>query len=82
MTRSSFQEGYVCSRATERGTVHVIRYRVTSAAGLKPKSLLSPYVLVMTATQRWSARAGRARLLGLAMIDTAPHSKPFEGERG
>src|SRR5471030_994843 len=26
MTRSSFQKGYVFSRATERGTVHVIRY--------------------------------------------------------
>jgi hypothetical protein len=33
MTRSSFQEGYVCSRATERGTVHVIRYRVRSTDG-------------------------------------------------
>ena len=33
MTRSSFQKGYVFSRATERGTVHVIRYRVRSTDG-------------------------------------------------
>jgi hypothetical protein len=28
-----FQKGYVFTRATERGTVHVIRYRVRSADG-------------------------------------------------
>src|SRR5580704_1595837 len=33
MTRSSFQKGYVFTRTTERGTVHVIRYRVRSADG-------------------------------------------------
>lgn len=33
MTRSSFQKGYVFTRATERGMVHVIRYRVRSADG-------------------------------------------------
>ena len=33
---------------------------------------------VMMATQGWSALAGWASLLGLAMIDTTPHSKPFE----
>ena len=33
MTRSSFQKGYVFSPATERGTVHVIRYRVRSTDG-------------------------------------------------
>jgi integrase len=33
MTRSSFQRGYVFTRKTERGTVHVIRYRVRSADG-------------------------------------------------
>ena len=33
MTRSSFQKGYVFTRVTERGTVHVIRYRVRSADG-------------------------------------------------
>jgi hypothetical protein len=33
MTRSSFQKGYVFTRETERGTVHVIRYRVRSADG-------------------------------------------------
>jgi hypothetical protein len=33
---------------------------------------------VMMATQEWSALAGWASLLGLAMIDTTPHSKPFE----
>lgn len=33
MTRSSFQKGYVFTRKTERGTVHVIRYRVRSADG-------------------------------------------------
>lgn len=33
MTRSSFQKGYVFTRSTERGTVHVIRYRVRSADG-------------------------------------------------
>ena len=33
MTRSSFQKGYVFARVTERGTVHVIRYRVRSADG-------------------------------------------------
>ena len=30
MTRSSFQKGYVFSRTTEHGKVHVIRYRVRS----------------------------------------------------
>ena len=33
MTRSSFQKGYVFSRVTERGTVHVIRYRLRSTDG-------------------------------------------------
>ncbi len=33
LTRSSFQKGYVFTRTTERGTVHVIRYRVRSADG-------------------------------------------------
>jgi integrase len=33
MTRSSFQKGYVFTRKTDRGTVHVIRYRVRSADG-------------------------------------------------
>jgi integrase len=33
MTRSSFQKGYVFTRETERGKVHVIRYRVRSADG-------------------------------------------------
>src|SRR5580704_2411862 len=33
MTRSSFQKGYVFTRVTEHGTVHVIRYRVRSADG-------------------------------------------------
>src|ERR1700730_14474761 len=33
MTRSSFQKGYVFSRTTERGTIHVIRYRVRSTDG-------------------------------------------------
>ena len=28
MTRSSLQKGYVFARETERGKVHVIRYRV------------------------------------------------------
>jgi integrase len=31
MTRSSFQKGYVFARTTERGAIHVIRYRVRSA---------------------------------------------------
>jgi integrase len=33
MTRSSFQKGYVFSRETEHGRVHVIRYRVRSTDG-------------------------------------------------
>jgi integrase-like protein len=33
MTRSSFQKGYVFTRKTDRGRVHVIRYRVRSADG-------------------------------------------------
>src|SRR5712664_1544274 len=33
MTRSSFQKGYVFSRETEHGKVHVIRYRVRSVDG-------------------------------------------------
>lgn len=33
MTRSSFQKGYVFSRTTEHGKVHVIRYRVRSVDG-------------------------------------------------
>jgi hypothetical protein len=33
MTRSSFQKGYVFTRVTEPGTVHIIRYRVRSADG-------------------------------------------------
>src|SRR5438552_10368661 len=33
MARNSFQKGYVFTRKTERGTVHVIRYRVRSADG-------------------------------------------------
>lgn len=33
MTRSTFQKGYVFARVTERGKVHVIRYRVRSAEG-------------------------------------------------
>ena len=33
MTRSSFQTGYVFARGTERGKVHVIRYRVRKADG-------------------------------------------------
>lgn len=33
MTRSSFQKAYVFTRETERGKVHVIRYRVRSADG-------------------------------------------------
>lgn len=33
---------------------------------------------VMTAAQGWRALAGWASLLGLAMIDTTPDSKPFE----
>jgi Phage integrase, N-terminal SAM-like domain len=33
MTRRSFQKGYVFSRVTERGTVHVIRYRIRSTNG-------------------------------------------------
>src|SRR3984893_9869015 len=33
LTRNSFQRGYVFTRKTERGTVHVIRYRVRSADG-------------------------------------------------
>ncbi len=33
LTRSSFQKGYVFTRTTERGTVHVIRYRVRSVDG-------------------------------------------------
>jgi integrase len=33
MTRSSFQKGYVFSRETDRGKVHVIRYRVRTAEG-------------------------------------------------
>ena len=33
MTRSTFQKGYIFTRLTERGKVHVIRYRVRSADG-------------------------------------------------
>jgi hypothetical protein len=33
---------------------------------------------VMTAAQGWSVLAGWASLLGIAMIDTTPHSKPFD----
>src|SRR5438105_777279 len=33
MARSTFQQGYVFARATNRGKVHVIRYRVRSADG-------------------------------------------------
>jgi site-specific recombinase XerD len=33
MTRSTFQRGYIFTRLTERGKVHVIRYRVRSADG-------------------------------------------------
>ena len=33
MTRSSFQKGYVFTRKTDRGTVHVICYRMRSADG-------------------------------------------------
>jgi len=33
---------------------------------------------VMTAAQAWGALTGWASLLGLAMVDTTPHSKPFE----
>ena len=33
MTRTSFQKGYVFARETERGKVHVIRYRVRTADG-------------------------------------------------
>src|ERR1051325_10263852 len=33
MTRSTFQQGYVFSRTTRHGKVHVIRYRVRSADG-------------------------------------------------
>ena len=33
MTRSTFQKGYVFTRSTARGKVHVIRYRVRSADG-------------------------------------------------
>ena len=33
MTRSTFQKGYIFTRLTERGKVHVIRYRVRWADG-------------------------------------------------
>ena len=33
MTRTSFQRGYIFARKTDRGKVHVIRFRVRSTDG-------------------------------------------------
>jgi len=54
MTRSRSQKGYVFTRTTERGTVHVIRYRVRCTDGkLRHKAETTP--------QGCGANLGRAR---------------------
>lgn len=55
-----------------------LHYRERALLWLKTSQEFEVNGAVITAAQGWSVLAGWGSLLGIAMIDTTPHSKPFD----